>query len=358
MTFLWINLMIVFICAFFARCFSVPALATGSITQVRASRPLIFGSLFSLIFIAGLRTNIGDTYFYKHAYETNEFNWIDAADQKNIGFWLFQKLLKGLSGDPQILLFTTALITNVLIVWVFFKYSRMIELSLYVYITGGLFLVSMNGIRQVMTAAILFAATKYLINGNWFKYMLVVVFASTFHESALILIPIYFIVRYKAWSVATLLLLMSGVAIAAGYEHFSKFIFSAIENTQYGHYSDFQEGGASIVRVAVTAVPLVIAFLGREKLREIFPGSDVIVNMALLGLIFMVVSTKNWIFARFSIYFDLYQILLISWIVKLFSPKDQRFIYYAILICYFFYFFYESVITLNIEYKSDFFNFL
>ena len=39
----------------------------------------------------------------------------------------------------------------------------------------------------------------------------------------------------------------------------------------------------AIIRVAVDAVPLLIAYLGREKLREIFPNSDYIVNMALIG---------------------------------------------------------------------------
>ena len=117
---------------------------------------------------------------------------------------------------------------------------------------------------------------------------------------------------------------------------------------------NFKEGGASIIRVAVDAVPLLIAYLGREKLREIFPSSDYIVNMALIGFMFMIISTQNWIFARFSIYFSLYQLILISWIVKLFSEKNQRLIYYALLICYFLYYFYENVVTLNIQYGSNF----
>ena len=59
--------------------------------------------------------------------------------------------------------------------------------------------------------------------------------------------------------------------------------------------------------------------------------------MSLLGLVFMIISTQNWIFARFSIYFGLYQLILISWIIKLFTEKDQKLIYYAILVFYFIY---------------------
>jgi transmembrane protein EpsG len=186
------------------------------------------------------------------------------------------------------------------------------------------------------------------------KYFFIVFVAALFHQSAWIMMPIYFFVRYKAWSVGTLLLLFFAIAIVGGYEYFSTILFSAIENTQYGHYSQFQEGGASNLRVAVYSVPLIIAFLGRHKLRDIFPASDYMANLTLVGLVFMMISTQNWIFARFSIYFSFYQLILISWIVKLFAAKDQRAVYYGILVCYFFYYYYENVITLEIDYQSTF----
>ncbi|MBW8348398.1 EpsG family protein [Bacillus sp. IITD106] len=355
MTFLWMNLAIVFILSFFARYFGEPVLVGESTVPIKPNKTLMTGVLASLIIISGLRSNIGDTFFYKRIYEINDFTWEFIFSQKDIGFGILQKLLKMISDDPQIMIFTTAVITNILIIAVLLKYSRMIELSVYVYITGGLFLVSMNGIRQVLAAAIIFTATKYLIDGNWIKYFFIVLFASTFHQSALILIPIYFFVRYKAWSKATVVLLAFSLLIVVGYHQFSTILFAAIEDSQYGHYSNFNEGGANVLRVVVDAVPLIIAYLGREKLRTIFPSCDYIVNMALVGFMFMIISTQNWIFARFGIYFSLYQLILISWIVKLFRQKDQRLIYYALLICYLLYYFFESVISLNIIYKSNYF---
>ncbi|WP_226645675.1 EpsG family protein [Mesobacillus subterraneus] len=357
MTILWLNLAVVFVFSFFSRYFAKPAFSPVSITFISYNKIFALGALLSLAFVGGLRSNIGDTYFYKYAYELNEFTWDQVKEKENIGFWILQMFLKRISDDPQILIFTAAVITNVLIILIFLKYSRQFELSTYVYITGGLFLVSMNGLRQVLTAAIVFTATKFIISGNFFAYALIVLFASTFHESALILLPIYFLVRYKAWSKATIMLLVIAVVIVIGFDKFSTILFSSIENTQYSHYKDFQEGGANVIRVAVFGAPLFIAFLGRDKLREIFPESDYIVNMSLVGLVFMIVSTQNWIFARFSIYFTLYQLILIAWIVKLFNPKEQRFVYLGILVFYLLFYYYESVISLNINYKSDYINF-
>lgn len=354
MTILWINLAIVFILSFFSRYFAAPSTGMYTSVPIKPNKLLVLGVLLSLALVSGLRSNIGDTFFYKHIYETNTFTWEYIQSQKDMGFAILQRILKNYSNNPQILIFTTAIITNILIIAVLYHYSRMIELSTYVYITGGLYLISMNGMRQCLAAAIVFAATKFLIEGSLIRYILVVLFASTFHESALVLIPIYFLVRFKAWSKATFILLLFSIVIVIGFDKFSSVLFSALKDTQYGHYQNFNEGGASTMRVAVTGVPLIIAYFGREKLRKICPESDFIVNMSVIGIVFMIVSTQNWIFARFSIYFSLYQLILISWIIKLFSEKDQRVIYYGLLICYFLYYYYESVISLNIIYKSDY----
>ncbi|MDQ0187218.1 EpsG family protein [Cytobacillus kochii] len=353
MTVFWMCLFASFSVALIARYFSRPVLVGDSVQTVYPNKLMITFVAFILIAVSGARTNIGDTFFYMHAYEVNDFSWATIVEGKDIGFGLLQMVLKFYTDDPQVLIFVVSLLTNSLIVFVLAHYARLFELSIYIYITGGLFLVTMNGIRQCLAAAIVFAATKFLINGNWPVYFLFVILASSIHQSALILLPIYFFVRYKAWSKATLILLLIAVLIVVGFNEFSTLLFSAIEDTQYGQYAEFQEGGANILRVAVEATPLFIAYLGREKLRTIFPKSDFIVNMALVGLVFMIISTQNWIFARFSIYFSLYQLILVAWIVKLFQPKDQRFIYYCILVLYFFYYFYETVISLNIQYQSD-----
>lgn len=357
MTPLWINLALVFVFSFFARYAAIPSFSNKSnftSVYIKPNKILVLGALLSLVLISGLRTNIGDTYFYAHIYEQFDFTWDYVLSQKDIGFGIFQMILKHYSDDPQIMIFTTALITNVLIVTILYNYSRIFEISMYVYITGGLFLVSMNGIRQVLAAAIAFTGIKFLMEGNWKRYFLIILLASIFHQSALILIPLYFMVRFKAWSKITIALVLLSIVIVIGYSQFSSLLFSAIQETQYGGYQNFNEGGASSIRVVVSAVPLCIAYIGRDNMREIFPKSDIVVNMTLLGFIFMVIATQNWIFARFSIYFSLYQLILISWIIKLFKEKDRKLIYYGILVFYFIYYYYESVISLNIIYQSNY----
>ncbi|KAA8997562.1 EpsG family protein [Paenibacillus spiritus] len=352
MTILWLQLGFAFLCALLARYYAVPALA-GSL-PVRPNRMLVALTAVSFIAVAGLRNNIGDTVFYVHSYEITDFTWTYALHHSDMGFSVLQMLLQQISDDPQILIFTTALITHTLIIWTFYRYSRLFELSVYAFITSGGFVVSMNGIRQYLAAAIVFAATPYIMKGNWAKYMLVVLLAALIHQSALILIPIYFIVRREAWKGSTFALLGVAVAIVIGFNQFSELLFSAIRDTKYATYQDFTEGGANVLRVFFYAIPLVIAFAGRRRLKQLYPKIDILVNLSLIGMVLMIVSTQNWIFARVAIYFNLYQILLCSWVVKAFREKDQKLVYLALLAVYVLYFFYENVISLGLIYSSDY----
>ncbi|MFS0822740.1 EpsG family protein [Bacillus sp. 1P02SD] len=351
----WINLFSVYILSYFSRYFSKSSLDQPN--NIKHNLLLFSIAIIILIIISGLRNNVGDTSAYMHSYEMNKFDWKNIDYSGDFGFHIYQILLQKLSDDSQILVFFTALLTNLFIGVTLYKYSRLIDLSLYVYITSGMFLVSMNGIRQYLAASIIFLSTKYILSGEWWKYFLVVIFSATIHKSALIMIPIYFIIRRKAWTKITIVLLISAIFIVLSFNQFTELLFTVIEDTQYGQYSDFDGEGANVLRVLVNSAPLIIAFVGREKLRQIFPNSDYIVNLSLLSLIFMIVATQNWIFARFGIYFGIYNLILMSWIIKVINKRGQKFIYYAILVCYFIYFYFEQVIGLGMVYRSDYIEF-
>ncbi|TLS35781.1 EpsG family protein [Pseudalkalibacillus caeni] len=354
MAIMWLNLSLVYVFSFFSRYFST---SIDSYKEIKPNRLFVFLVMITLITVSGLRNNIGDTYFYMHSYSVTTFNWKDIDYTGDFGFNILQMLLQKISDDPQVLILTTAIMTNFLIVFVLYQYSRFFELSIYVFITLGMFTTSMNGIRQYLAASIAFIATKYLLNGSFTKYTLIILLASTIHQSALILLPIYFFVRREAWTKVTYLLLSSSLLIVIGFNEFSTLLFNALEETQYGHYSSFVEGGANKLRVMVDAVPVLIAYLGRHKLRELWPKSDIIVNMSLICLMFSLISSQNWIFARFNIYFGLYNLILISWLVLLFKERERRFVYYAILVCYMIYFVYEHLIGFGgLDYRSDYIN--
>jgi transmembrane protein EpsG len=354
MTIMWINLSMVFIFSFFSRYFSKPNYSDINIP--RLNKLFVFLVIVTLALVSGLRNNIGDTIFYMHSYKITHYTLGDIDFSGDFGFNILQLLLQMISTDPQILVLVTATLTNILIIIILNQYSRIFELSVYVYITSGMFTTSMNGIRQYLAAAIVFTATKYILDGNFKKYALIILLASTVHKSALVLLPIYFIVRREAWSKVTYILIALSIFIVLGFNQFSEMLFATIDDTQYGHYKDFSEGGVNLLRVIVNAAPVIIAYIGRYKLKLVWPKSDYIVNLSIISMVFIIIASQNWIFARFNIYFGLYNLILISWILKVFKDNNKRLIYYGLLVSYFIYFYYEHVISLGIIYESDYLN--
>lgn len=310
-----------------------------------------------IVLVSGLRDNIGDTGSYMNSYKLlNNYTFSFKGDW---GFALFQYFLHKISEDPQILIFVTALITTLMNIKMFYKYISYLELEVYMYIASGYFTVTMNGLRQSLVAAIVFAATTFIERGNFVYYIVLVLLITPFHQSVLIMIPVYFIVRSEAWSKTTISII---VVSSVGFLCFSLIfpvLLQAIKDTNYGYYADNLGGigGSSFIRVIVNAVPVILAYLTRDKLKKIWPQSNIFINMSLINLIFVTFGMYYWIFNRFTIYFQLYNFVLVPFIIKnCFKGKERRLIYYLFVLCFFGFFYREQVIGLNIKYNSKYLN--
>lgn len=322
-----------------------------------------FISLVIAIFIlvAGLRANIGDTSAYIKSYKNLELFEGFTHDMKDKGFILFQLILYKISTNPQFMIFITAVITQFFNIYTLAKYRNYFELQIYMYFASGCFLVSMNGIRQAMVAAILFFCIRLIIENRFIEYLIITIILSTMHASVLIMIPIYFIVRKEAWSkdIITIILLSSIVFLL--FYQIMPIFFNILQNSTYSEYEDLLMsggGGASFIRFIVNFVPVILSYLYRNKMKEKWPESNIFVNMSLINLIIMGFSLYNWIFARFSIYLQLYNFILLPYIISncFENKKERNLIYYLFILCYFIFFYREQVIGgVGVGYRSNFF---
>lgn len=309
----------------------------------------------TLILIAGLRRGIGDTGAYKHSYSLLCSNPDDFKMNKDLGFSLLMLALTRISTDPQILIFVTALITNLFNCVMLYKYKSYTELQIYLYIASGYHLVTMNGIRQSLAATLLFICVPLIIKGNLKLYIPLVFLISTVHASALIMIPIYFIAREKPWSKRIVIMIIMAIISALFYDIFMNLLNSALSSTQYSEYAEFSEGGSSVIRAVINLVPVGLAYIKRDELKKIWPQGNIFINISLINAVFVSFGMFNWIFNRFCIYFQLYNFILLPYIIKnCFKGKEKRLIYFFFLICYFIFFYREQVIGLNMKYTSDY----
>lgn len=308
-----------------------------------------------LICVSGLRNGIGDTGAYMDGYSRMAASKPKFKFEGEFLFYLLQLLLIKISSDPQFFIFIVALITNLLNVISFNKYKSYLELQVYLYITSGYYIVSMNGIRQCLAAAIFLMCTKFIIKGKFKQYLICVIVISFIHQSALILIPLYFIIRQEAWSKRVIQMMVLSLIGVLFYEQLSVILFKAIEDTKYSVYSEYVFGGSSLMRTIVNSVPVILAFLKRKEIKESWPESNVFINFSVINLVFVSFSMANMIFNRFTLYFQLYNFILMPFIIKnCFKGKERRIIYFGLIVCYLIFFYYEQVIGMKMSYPTKF----
>ena len=317
----------------------------------------VFLIFFVIFLMSAFRNDIGDTFQYKHSYSLlNNYKFSTEGDW---GFGLFQYILYNINTDPQFLIIITSLITVGFNVYNLYHYCSYMELEIYMYITSGYFTTTMNGIRQSMLAAVVFTFTRIIEKEKTMLFIIAVILASPFHQSVLILIPVYFIVKQEAWSKTTVAVIIISCIGFMGFSTIFPALLEALEDTNYGYYANQTDmGGSSFMRVIVNAVPVVLAYIKRKELKESWPKSNIFVNMALINVIFVAFGMYNWIFNRFTIYFQLYNFVLIPYIIQnCFKGKEKRLLYFGFMLCYFGFFYYEQVIGLNMQYNSKYLKF-
>lgn len=301
----------------------------------------IFGlSAFMILFvISGARYGVGTDYWtYRNTFiQSASTNLIESRD---FGYLLLNKIIFQISENPRIIFWVTSFIINGLIVYTLVKKSKAFELSIYLYITTFMYFSTFNTIRQWMATAILFAGIKYFLDRNFLKYSLVILLASTIHQTALIMFLFYFICNCSFKSKRIILITIVGVFIFINYMPFVNFLMEFLEGTKF--HNDYngvlnQGGfGSNSLKVIVAMVPVILSLIfykaiNNENDRKI----DILMNMSLINMLIMLIGTRHWIFARFLMYFEIYNLLLYPIIISKIVGKERKLLYYGLIVFYF-----------------------
>lgn len=294
-------------------------------------------AMASLILVSGFRHRVGTDYQnYVDIYNLNVKS-SSIVFEGEFALSIIIKLATYISENPQVFFMITSIIINVMLVIALVKYSENYKMSMYLYITTFTYYSTMNGLRQFIAAMIMFLAFKQLMNRRFIKYLLCVLLATTFHTSALLFIPIYFIVYRRIDSLANLIILTLAIIAFIFYKDFIEILFEFLQYSRFAHYKEvfMESDGANPLRLLVYSIPIILAYMGREVGRyRIGDKYDVIANLSFLGCIFMFLAMRHKYFARVSMYFEVYYLILIPYIPVIFSKKSQKIVIAGIIFGY------------------------
>ena len=299
-----------------------------------------------------------DTYSYISDFMRTTASWdniiaIIQGTGKDKGFYIVRVVLRFLLGDHyRIYLGTIAGFCLLCVFSMYRKHSSNLFITTFLFIASGEFVMwTHNGTRQFIAVSMIFAATDLLLKKKYIPYIAVILLASTFHGSALIMLPVIFVVQGKAWNMKAILMMLSILALTASTNLLNDLLLSVMENSQYAGDVDtlFATGGVNGFRVLVFAIPPMMALLfRREIIRLNIPLINLAVNMSIvsLGVYIIGMFTSGIYIGRLPIYFSLFNYILLPWIIERFFTKSSaNLIYLALISCYMVYYYYQMHIV-------------
>lgn len=228
-----------------------------------------------MILISGFRYDVGMDY---PIYEDMYNKIINGQSVRGEwGFVAICKLCISIGGNAQLMFFIFAIATILLFYKSYRLFSPNVIMSLTIFLClGQLYLNTFNIVRQSLAIAIFAYSIKYIVNKNPFKYFIAIFIASLFHTTALILAPLYFVLRVK-WSKLIKVVFLAVLASSSG------IIINIIQNSPYEVYLRFERytHSASIINILYLGLGLLI-ILYESKLMATYKDRNVFINLNLI----------------------------------------------------------------------------
>lgn len=267
------------------------------------------------------------------------------------GFKIFEWIIKNVSnGSESAFRIILAMLHSIPVLYVFRKYSRDYILSLYLFVATGCHIGwMMNGLRQFLAVSIIMAATPLMLKKKYIPLIGVILLATTVHSSAILMLPVVFIVQGKPFNRKTMCFIGIAIIMMYIFSQNASLMDSMLESTEYAgtmeNAKEMGDDGTNPIRVLVNSVPTLLALLGKRHInKEDDPIINLCVNMSVIttGLYLVSMVTSGIMIGRLPIYTSLYSLVLMPYLVKrIFKPESGRLVIIAMVILYFAYYLYS-----------------
>ena len=286
---------------------------------------------------AGFRPNgFGDTTLYRNGFLNAEGS-LEAAweiligGSKDVGYYSMRSVLKMLIGENDVLFFLLVAGFQIFgMAWVYRKYARDYWLCIFLFIASTDYLSWVhNGLRQFIAVIIIFTAFPLMLRRRFIPLVALILLASTIHGSALLMLPVVFIVQGHAWNAKTLVTLLLTGVLMAFVEQFTPILSELLMETQYDDVMTgaiwANDDGTNIIRVLVYSIPALMSLVGFKYIRQANdPVINICVNCSIVTVACYLVSTvtSGIYIGRLPIYTTLQGYIVVPWIID--NVFDKR----------------------------------
>lgn len=203
--------------------------------------------------------------------------------------------------------------------------------------------------RQFIAAAGIFACFGLIVKRKLIPVIVIILLMATIHASALIMLPIIFIIQGKAWNKMTILFIAFVGVVIAFVDRFTSILDNLLENTQYSDLvtNDIwsSDNGTNILRILVYSIPAILSLIGKKYVDE---ANDLVINVSVNAsictmMLYVLSGVSSGIYiGRMPIYTSLMSYISLPWLIhNIFTENSARVVRVIMIIGYLVFFYYQ-----------------
>ncbi len=134
--------------------------------------------------------------------------------------------------------------------------------SFFLFMTLGYYFQSLNTVRYYLAWSVAVFSIKYVLKGQYVKFILLILPTATIHKSVLLVIPVYILAAlpWKRWQLAALAVFASsGLVFSEQYQRLMVRLYPSYEDTAY------LDGGTSLINIVRILGVFVLSLLYYQR---------------------------------------------------------------------------------------------
>lgn len=341
----------------------------GALLPQHGKQKRIYIALMAALhtFICGWRYMYltGDLRKYAWGYYTiTESGWFSDEvfnEGRNFGFFWLQKLFSTITGgDFQIFLIFIAIVIEIAVAIVIYRYSPAPWLSYLIWNCFGFYVFGFSAIKQALAMAVLMFAFTGIMEERPRRFFLWTVLAGCIHAPALIFLPAYWIAKSKLSVRRMTAYVISAVLIFIFRNQIVTFISEFYYDETAFTVND-RLGGRFIMIAALIAAGVFLRGFSGKNFSKLF-------NLMIAAAILQMFSGFDNVFSRLTDYY--FQFLILYLPMMFYPEKDislggknqirrialsqgQRVVALLFVALLAFFYYYQTNLSAKIDYEAD-----
>jgi len=307
------------------------------------------GSVFVLLVcFVGLRDFVGadfDEYVYWYQLKTRDQDF-------ECGFLGLMHVFRFLHLGYTALFFFISFLTYFFLFLGIRKYTINQNLALGIFLLiPGMFLISLNTLRQSLAVSICFFAFYYLIQKKPLVFFALMLLGLSIHNTVLLPLVLFVIAFLFADKIKpSHILILLGVSLVLSRLEFVHFFSSYFKETRYAYYFLTKRDPVDPLKlIALNAVALFVLF-HFEKMKTSYPNQKYFMVLYFLSIIITNFFSLYGEMSRFAYYFKIFEIIVIADIIFVVSKEIRVWV----LAVFSVYYLSSFVYTLHIDLEKDY----